>query len=168
MASAKNDDGSSKIMIFLMGTLIWIGVSIRQAIADARYRLLPWGPTMGAGIVALLVGWHQHALGTGAVWWVGHVGASLGLVTIGMILWFVGALGLGDVAVFGVLGIAFGLVGAVTIIALSYFVMALIVGIRMLRRQSTDNLPLGIPLWLGSIPVWILVMGVAPHIGGIL
>ncbi|MDA8206044.1 MAG: hypothetical protein M0Z36_08245 [Thermaerobacter sp.] len=155
-------------MTCVVSTIVWCALAISQAVSDARRRLLPWSATGAAGLVGLLVGWHVHALGTGSMWWIWHVGAGFGLGLLGLGLWFVGSLGLGDVAVFGVFGLLFGLVGAVAIIALSYLAMAIVVGIRWLRHQSTCDMPLGIPLWLLSIPAWVITMLLAPRFGGIL
>ena len=154
-------------MIFTIGTLVWCGIATYQATQDARHRLLPWGPTIVAVLIGLVVGWRVHALGTGPIWWWWHVAVAAGLVLVGLILWYLGALGLGDVASFGVFGLLFGLVGSVALIALSYGVMAIIAMSLLLRRHPIRDLPLGIPLWMGSIPAWIVVMGVMPRIGGI-
>ncbi len=153
-------------MIFVVGTLGWCGIAIYQAVQDARHRLLPWWATITAGMVGLLVGWRLHALGTGPVWWQWHVAVAAALGLVGLILWFLGSLGLGDVASFGVFGLLFGL-GSIVVIALSYGVMAFVVLSLLLRRHPIRDLPLGIPLWMVSIPMWIVVMGIMPRIGGI-
>lgn len=156
------------MLIIFMGTGIWCALAIYLAVQDARFRLLPWTPTGLAAIVGLLVGLFAHALGSGSTWWVWHVGVSLALLAGGGLLWLMGGLGLGDVMAWGIFGLVFGFIGAILIIGLSFFAMAIVVVIRGLRHLSIRDMPIGIALWLFSIPTWLLTMIIIPRIGGII